>query len=33
MDVVDNIAEVQTDGEPNYRPLQEVRIIKAELVN
>ena len=30
MDVVDNIAKVDTDG--NDRPLQEVKIIKAELV-
>jgi len=31
MDVVDNIAGVETDE--NDRPLEEVRIIKAELVN
>ena len=32
MDVVDQIAKVETDGEPNHRPLQEVKIIKAELI-
>jgi peptidylprolyl isomerase len=32
MDVVDQIAEVETDGEPNNRPLQEVKITKAELI-
>ena len=31
MDVVDNIAKVNTDE--NDRPLQEVRIIKAEIVD
>ena len=32
MDVVNQIAEVETDGEPNNRPLQEVKMTKAELL-
>ncbi len=31
MDVVDNIAKVETDE--NYRPLQEIKLIKAEIIS
>ena len=33
MDVVDRIAEVETDGEPYNRPLEDVTLIKAQLVD
>jgi len=33
MDVVDRILEVETDGEPYNRPLEDVTLIKAELVD
>jgi len=33
MDVVDAIAEVETSGEPYYIPIQDVRIIKAQIVD
>jgi len=33
MDVVDAIVKVETDGEPYNRPLEEVTLIKAQLVD
>ena len=33
MDVVDAIAEVETSGDPDYVPTQEVRIIKAQVIS
>lgn len=33
MDVVDNIGKVETNGEPSYKPLEDVVLIKAELVD